>query len=70
MNLNVIKEEVKKHLHDMVDISVFGLRNKNYEVHGYISNVYPSIFMVNVGGVERSFSYSDIATGEISIKYL
>lgn len=70
MNLNVIKEEVKKHLHDMVDISVFGLRNKNYEVHGYISNVYPSIFTVNESGVEKSFSYSDIATGEISIKYL
>lgn len=70
MNLNVIKEEVKEHLHHEVLISVFGLRNKNYQVNGYISNVYPSIFTVNEGGTEKSFTYSDIATGEISIKYL
>lgn len=70
MNLDSIKEEVKKHLNSQVSVSVFGLRNKNYQVHGYISNVYPSIFTVNEAGAEKSFTYSDIATGEISIKYL
>ena len=70
MNLDIIKEEVKKHLNSQVSVSVFGLRNKNYQVNGYISNVYPSIFTVNDSGVEKSFTYSDIATGEISIKYL
>lgn len=70
MNLNTIKEEVKKHLKQNVEISVFGMRNKNYKVNGYISNIYPSIFTVNESGVEKSFTYSDIATGEISIKYL
>lgn len=70
MNLNTIKEEVKKHLKQNVEISVFGMRNKNYKVQGFISNVYPSIFTVNEDGVEKSFTYSDIATGEISIKYL
>ncbi len=70
MNLNTIKEEVKKHLKQNVEISVFGMRNKNYKVQGFISNVYPSIFTVNEDGVEKSFTYSDIAIGEISIKYL
>lgn len=70
MNLDKIKEEVRTHLNHHVSISIFGLRNKNYEVHGYISNVYPSIFTVNEDGSEKSFTYSDIATGEISIKYL
>lgn len=70
MNLDIIKEEVKKNLKKEVLISVYGMRNKNYKVHGFISNVYPSIFTVNEGGVEKSFTYSDIATGEISIKYL
>ncbi len=70
MNLDTIKSEVKKHLKQNVEIFVFGMRNKNYKVNGYISNVYPSIFTVNEGGVEKSFTYSDIATGEISIKYL
>ncbi len=70
MNLDLIKEDVKKHLNEKVEISVFGLRNKNYKVYGYISNIYPSIFTVNENGVEKSFTYSDIATGEINIKYL
>ncbi len=70
MNLDTIKEELKKNLHREVIVSVFGMRNKNYQVQGFISNVYPSIFTINEQGVEKSFSYSDIATGEISIKYL
>lgn len=70
MNINLIKEEIKKHLHDPVEVFVYGLRNKNYKVCGYISNIYPSIFTVNEDGVEKSFTYSDIATGEIDIKYL
>ncbi len=70
MNLDSIKEEVKKHLSAQVEVSVFGMRNKNYKVVGFISNVYPSIFTINENGVEKSFTYSDIATGEISIKYL
>lgn len=70
MSLDKIKEEIKNHLNDEVIISVFGMRNKNYTVEGYISNVYPSIFTVNENGTTKSFNYSDIATGEISIKYV
>ncbi len=70
MNLDTIKEEVKKHLNSKVEVSVFGMRNKNYKIFGFISNVYPSIFTINEEGIEKSFTYSDIATGEIRIKYL
>ena len=70
MSLDKIKEEIKSHLNEQVIVSVFGMRNKNYQVEGYISNVYPSIFTINENGVVKSFNYSDIATGEISIKYL
>ena len=70
VNLDKIKEEVKCHLHQYVLISVYGMRNKNYQVKGFISNVYPSIFIVNEDGIEKSFNYSDIATGEIHVEYL
>ncbi len=70
MSLDKIKEEIKNHLHERVLISVYGMRNKNYQVNGYISNVYPSIFTVNEDGMEKSFNYSDIATGEIHVEYL
>lgn len=70
MNLDNIKSEIKKHVNQKVLIAVYGMRNKNYEVNGYISNVYPSIFTVNEDGQEKSFNYSDVAIGEITIKYL
>lgn len=70
MNLDNIKNEIKSHLNCRVNIHVYGMRNKNYEIEGYISGVYPSIFTVNQNGVEKSFSYSDVATKEIVIKYL
>ena len=70
MNINIIKDEVKKNLNKEVEISVYGMRNKNYKVKGVITHVYPSIFIVNENNVDKSFSYSDIATGEINIKYL
>jgi uncharacterized protein Veg len=69
MCLDNIKDEVRKHLHGEVLVLVYGMRNKNYQVKGYISNVYPSIFTVNENGIEKSFNYSDIATGEIVVKY-
>jgi uncharacterized protein Veg len=70
MCLDNIKEDLKNHLNCNVLISVYGMRNKNYQVKGYISNVYPSIFTINQDGVEKSFNYSDIVTGEIVIKYI
>ncbi len=70
MNINIIKEEVRKHLNKSVEIAVHGMRNKSYIVKGTITHVYPSIFIVNEEQVEKSFSYSDLATGEINIKYL
>ena len=70
MSLDKIKEEIKSHLNERVVILVYGMRNKNYQVEGFISNVYPSIFTINENGSTKSFNYSDIATGEISIKYL
>ncbi len=70
MNLDTIKNEIANHLNKQVLIKVYGMRNKNYEVRGVISGVYPAIFTVNQDGLEKSFSYSDVATKEIIIKYM
>lgn len=70
MNLSDIKLDVKNHLNKNVLIKVYGMRNKNYQVEGYIAKIYPSIFIVNENGIEKSFNYRDIATGEIIIKYV
>lgn len=69
MNINIIKNEVKKHLNEEVTIKVYGMRGKTNEYHGTIKAIYPNIFTINDNNFEKSFTYRDIITGEIKIKY-
>ncbi len=70
MNIEIIKEEMRQHVNENVEVSVFGLRNKKEYFIGTISKMYPYIFTVRVNGVEKSFNYADIITGEVQVKYL
>ena len=69
MNINIIKEEIKNHLNKKVSIKVFGMRNKTNYYRGFIKAIYPNIFTIANTEYEKSFSYRDIITGEIKIKY-
>ena len=69
MNINIIKEEIKSKINRKVTISVFGLRNRVNKYDGVIYKVYPNIFTVLIDGEEKSFTYRDVITGEIKIKY-
>lgn len=70
MNINIIKEEIKSKINRKVSISVFGLRNRVNRYEGVIYKVYPNIFTVLIDGEEKSFTYRDVITGEVKIKYL
>ena len=70
MNINIIKEEIKSKINRKVSISVFGLRNRVNRYDGVIYKVYPNIFTVLIDGEEKSFTYRDVITGEVKIKYL
>lgn len=70
MNLDTIKSEIEKNLNRLVEIKVYGTRNKVETIVGNISNVYPNIFTVLENGENKSFKYSDIITGEIKLKYM
>ncbi len=70
MNLDIVREELKKHLNARVQIKVFGMRNKTSTYEGMINAIYPNIFTVIGSNFEKSFTFSDLITGEISIKYL
>ena len=70
MNINIIKEEIKGKINRKVSISVFGLRNRVNRYEGVIYKVYPNIFTVLIGNEEKSFTYRDVITGEVKIKYL
>ena len=70
LNTNHIKEEISKNIGRKVEIKVFGMRGKTSEYTGKINAIYPNIFTILENGNEKSFTYRDIYTGDIKIKYL
>ena len=69
MNPYIIKEEIKRNLNRCVVITVYGLRNRRCVYEGVIKGIYPNIFTIVNEGAEKSFSYADVITGDIKIKY-
>ena len=70
MNINIIRDEIKRNIGKKVEISVYGLRNRHTKYEGVINKLYPNIFTITKNGVEKSFPYRDIITGDVKIKYL
>ena len=70
MNLDKIKEEVASLINQEVMINVSGSRNKKQMYRGVINNVYSNIFTVLIEGVNKSFTYSDVAIGDVKIYHV
>ena len=70
MNLDTIKEEISKLYCKEITIKVSGSRNKNMMYKGVVNGVYPNIFTVLVDGVSKSFTYSDVAIGDVKICHI
>ena len=69
MNLDLIKESIKNKLNRKVIITEKGTRNRKYIYEGVLYRIYPNIFSILTKNGEKSFSYSDVATRDILIKY-
>ena len=70
LNTNHIKEEIKKNIGKKVEIKVYGMRGKTMNYIGYIHAIYPNLFTIIENNIEKSFTYRDIYTGDIKIKYM
>ena len=70
MNLDKIKEEISSLVNKEVMINVSGSRNKKQMYKGVINNVYSNIFTVLIEGVNKSFTYSDVAIGDVKIYHM
>lgn len=70
MNLNVIKSQIESNINKKVLVSVYGLRNRVDRYEGTLYKVYPNIFTILIRGEEKSFTYRDVITGEVKLKYL
>lgn len=70
MNTDIIKEELRSKINQIVEIKVYGMRGKTSDYRGKIHAIYPNIFTIIDGNTEKSFTYRDIITGDIKIKYM
>lgn len=70
MNLDKIKEEIASLINKEVMINVSGSRNKKQMFKGIINNVYSNIFTVLIEGTNKSFTYSDVAIGDVKIYHV
>jgi len=71
MNPHVIREELKKSLGRRVLVKIYGMRNKNDSYIGIIKNIYPQIFTIETEtGAIRSFSYSELISGEVVLTFI
>lgn len=68
MNLDIVREKMAQFLHKNVTVTVYGLRNKNFEYYGVVTGVYPYVFTVLVNGTQKSFNYSDVIIGDVVVK--
>ena len=69
MNLDIVRENMKKYLKQNVKIDVYGMRNKNYEYYGIVSGLYPYVFTVLIDGTQKSFNYSDVIIGDVVVNF-
>lgn len=70
MNSENVKNMIESNLGRKVKITVYGMRNKKDYYEGNLYKVYPNIFTIIYNGEEKSFSYRDVITKDINIKYL
>ncbi len=70
MNLDGVKEEIASLLDKEIMLQVSGSRNKKCMYKGIVNNVYSNIFTVLIEGVNKSFTYSDVAIGDVKIYHL
>ena len=70
MSLDEIKNEISSLVNKEVMINITGSRNKKCMYKGIINNVYSNIFTVLIEGVNKSFTYSDVAIGDVKIYHI
>lgn len=68
LNLEREKNRIKKLLNQNIRLRVNIGRNKFEYYNGIIVNMYDSVFIVDVNGIIKSFSYSDLLTKNVLIK--
>ena len=70
MNLDEIKREISNLIDKEILINVSGSRNKKSMYKGVVNAVYSNVFTVLIDGICKSFTYSDVAIGDVKIYHI
>lgn len=68
MNISEIKNEIKKHINNIVVIKEYIGRNKYDTYEAVVLQAYPNLFVVMKDSEKKSFSYADLLIKNIVIK--
>ena len=70
MNIDIIKRQMTSNIGKKVEVTIYGMRSKIDRYDGILYKLYNNIFTILYNGEEKSFSYRDIITKDIVLKYL
>lgn len=65
--ISKVKDDIRSLLGFKINFRYNGSRNQIEEFEGVIINVYNYVFLIDVDGFFRSFSYADVLTGTLEI---
>ncbi len=70
MNPHVIRENLISHKGQRVLVKIYGLRNKTDSYIGTLKEIYPQIFTIEYGNLTRSYSYSELISGDVVLTFV
>lgn len=70
MNPYVIRENLSKHIGERVLVKVYGMRNKNDSYIGTLASIYPQIFTIESANSTKSYSYSELISGDVTVTFI
>jgi len=70
MNISDVRDEISTLVNKEIMLKVSGARAKETMYKGIVNEVYSNIFTVLVNGVNKSFTYADVAIGDVKIYHI
>ncbi len=65
MNIDIVRNDVKKLNNEKLKIKIYLGRNKYEYYEGYIDKIHKNIFTLKTNKGIKTFSYSDIVTKQV-----
>ncbi len=65
--ISKVRDNIQSLIGKQIRFRYNGSRNQIEEFEGVITNCYSFVFTISTGGINRSFSYSDVLTGVLDV---